>query len=143
MALHFFNQDHEQFDPGDTFRPFINGYAGGSHEEIIYIRNDSALRWFSNVRVSVVSGPYDAEGELGASGFSFKFMYGERRPTEAEWDSVESGAALELPDIGDVDAADTSSFVPFWLRCGVPGGTAAQINESFTIRLSCLPRLVN
>ncbi len=142
MAIEIYDEDQVVFTELDRFRPFINGYVGGSHEELIFFRNDDATKWFSNVTVSLITSLYDGDGELGESGISFKFIYGERRPTEAEWDIAISGQPISLPDIGTVDAADTSTYHPVWVRTYVPGGTVAGINDSFTIRINYLPRLV-
>jgi hypothetical protein len=142
MSLAIYDEDQIVFGGSDKFRPFVNGYPGGAHEEIIYIRNDDVTRWFTNVVLSVVASVYDADGELGSSGIGFKFIYGERRPTEAEWDVVKSGQPLTLPDIGTISLANTSTYHPCWIRVWVPGGTSAGIDDSFTLRLSFLPRLV-
>lgn len=142
MGLAFYDEDQVLLDGSDKFRPYVNGYLGGAHEEIIYLRNDDVSRWYTNITVSLVTTTYDGAGELGTSGYSFKFMYGERRPTEAEWDTVISGASLTIPDIGTTVAADTSTYHPVWIRVYVPGNTPASINETFSIRLSYFPRLV-
>ncbi len=125
-----------------TYRPVIDGFRGGKDESLFYLRNDDVTKWYTNITVSLISTSYDGAGELGFTGVSFKFIYGERRPTEAEWDAVESGASLMIPDIGTTALADTFTYHPFWVRVYIPGGTAADIIDSFEIRVYFLPRIV-
>lgn len=140
MGLALYNSDRESGTI--TYRPVIDGHRGGSDEALFYIRNDDVTKWYTNISVALVSTLYDGEGELGFTGISFKFIYGERRPTEAEWDSVESGASLDLPDIGSNSLADTYTYHPFWVRVYIPGNTAADIIDSFEIRVYYYPRVV-
>lgn len=141
MGLALYNS--EQVTSADmVFRPVINGRLGGSHEELFYLRNDDVTKWYSNVRIVLVSTAYDGLGELGSTGIGFKFMYGERQPTEAEWDTVPSGEGLLIPDIGTNDLADTYTYHPFWVRVFVPGNTGADIIESYDIRIYFYPRVV-
>lgn len=127
---------------GRPFRAVVNGFTGGSYEEQVYLRNDDVTAWYTNITVSASGSVYDTNGELGTSGISFKFMYGERRPTEAEWSYVISGTAIVIPDIGDNTLADTSTYHPIWVRIYLPGNTAANIIDTFSINVGFLPRVV-
>jgi hypothetical protein len=141
MNLFFYDEDQVLFG-GSPLRTLVNGHTGGSYEKKFYIRNTDVTRWYSNVTLSVVTDVYDALGESGTSGISIKFLYGETRPTEAEWDIVLSGEPLVLPDIGSNPLADTSTYHPIWIRVYVPGNTPADIIDSNTLRLSAVPRVV-
>lgn len=140
MAIAFYDADQILFSDTDSLRAYINGYRGGDHQSKIYLRNDDAAQWMTNIVLSLRISTYDGAGDLGTSGFSIKFLYGERQPTEAEWDIVLSGDSLALPNIGTTLAADISTYHPIWIRIYCPGNTSAQINESFTLRLNYLPR---
>lgn len=141
MGLAFYDED-QAVNTGQPLRAVINGHVGGAHEEVIYIRNDDVTKWYTNLAIGVSSTLYDSLGELGPSGISWKFMYGERRPTEAEWSSLLSGEPLQLPDIGTHDLADTSTFHPVWVRVYLPGNYSANIIDNYTINLTYLPRVV-
>jgi hypothetical protein len=130
------------FTGSQKFRPVIDGNLGGTHEEKIYIRNDSVTQYFIGITLALISTAYDGVGENGYSGIGFKFISGERRPTEAEWDEAVSGATITIPDIGTVDAADTYTYYPVWVRVYVPGNTDASVIENFILRLYYFPKIV-
>lgn len=141
MGLNFYDDTQTLF-AGSPLRSIHDGHLGGAHEEKIYVRNDDVTKYFTNVQLRLHSEPYDDSGEVGDSGWSVKFLYGERRPTEAEWDIVRSGEVLDLPDIGTVDLADTSTYHPVWVRVYCPGGVLAQTREVQELRLYRFVKMV-
>lgn len=143
MGLKLYDKDKAVYGTGSIFRSVIDGHRGGSFEEKIYLRNDDSGRWYSHLSVGVEGTIYDADGELGTSGISWKFIYGERRPTEAEWDLVHSGASVSLPDIGTIVAADTYTYHPIWVRIYIPGNSLADIIDGYSINIEYFPRLVS
>lgn len=125
------------FEHEDPLRMTHDGKLGGSYEQLIYIKNDDATLYYTNVSLSPVSSNYDdIASEWGETGFGLKLLYGERRPTETEWDQVKSGEAIMLPDIGTTDAADIANYFPVWVRTVCPGLTPAQIKTNLSIKLS-------
>lgn len=146
MALRFFNEDQETYaslTPSSTetsrqgpHRTFSDGRLGGAHEQLVYLRNDDASSYYTDLLLSYEQEIYNDSGEFGETGWGTKCAYGERRPTEAEWNEIRSGEPLALPDIGSTDAADTYTFHPVWIRVYCPGGQAAQIRENQRVRLS-------
>lgn len=142
MGLKLYNSEQEEFTGSTKFRPVIDGHLGGVHEEKIYVRNDNASLYYVGVMVSLITSAYDGAGENGYSGIGFKFIYGERRPTEAEWDEAISGESIYLPDIGTTAAADTYTYHPVWVRVYVPGNTSASVIENFIIRVYYFSKVV-
>lgn len=121
----------------DPMRTFHNGYLGGSHEELFYLRNDDAGNYYTNILLTPeLIGGYDNAGEFGLTGWGVKLMYGRRRPTEAEWDLVRSGDSIQVPDIGSSEAADTFTNHPVWARVYCPAGEAAKIKENMQISIT-------
>jgi hypothetical protein len=141
MGLAFYDDQKIAFGV-DPLRTFHDGHLGSVMEKLIYIRNDDAALYFTNVEVAYLTSQYQDVGEYGTSGWGVKYMYGQRRPTEAEWDLVRPGEALLLPDIGTTLAADISTYHPIWVRVVCPGNQAAQIREGQTVQLSFFSRLV-
>ena len=153
MALKLYNSDKTvygslptQSDSEDSrfgpARTHYDGRLGGPHEFIVYIRNDDPANYYTNLVLSYETELYGDIGELGDSGWGVKYMYGERRPTEAEWDEVRSGEPVVLPDIGTTEAADTYTYHPVWVRIYCPGDTAAQLRENQRLRISYYERKV-
>lgn len=142
MGLKIYNSDQVEYTGSLKFRPVVDGHLGGVHEEKIYIRNDSSSYYYTGVTIGLVTNGYDGAGENGFSGIGFKFIYGERRPTEAEWDEAVSGASVYLSDIGTSVAADTYTYHPVWVRVFVPGNSNADVLENFIIRTYFFTKIV-
>ena len=147
MGLAFYNSDKEIFTPSsvnglDKLRSFHDGHLGDTWEDVIYLRNDDPTKYFTNMVLYYLIDGYQDMGEFGDTGWGVKLMYGERQPTEAEWDLVKAGDPLSLPDIGNSDAADTSTYHPIWVRITCPGGQLAQIRQNQKLRLLRYPRVV-
>ncbi|MBM88225.1 MAG: hypothetical protein CMQ41_07575 [Gammaproteobacteria bacterium] len=137
VRLQILNADYESFE-NDPLRSFHNGHTGGSHEQLLFVRNQNPSKYYTNIVLSpVVIGVYDdTEGEFGTSGWGIKLLYGKRRPTEAEWDMVKSGAGIKIPNIGSSEAADTFTNHPVWVRIFCPGGEPAQIRENMQLHIT-------
>lgn len=135
MSLAIYDEGQDLLGPLSPVRTMHNGHLGGAAEHLLYVRNDDPANYYTGLQIGVVSDIYDAAGEAGDSGWSFKFMYGERRPTEAEWDVVRSGESVTIPDIGTTEAADMHTYHPIWLRVFVPGDTGAQYRPNYTVEL--------
>lgn len=114
-----------------------DGKLGGSWDTLIYIKNDDPTLYYVDVTLNPASTNYDdIIGEWGETGFGLKVLYGERRPTETEWDQVKNGEPINLPDIGSSEAADTANYFPCWTRMIVPGMTPAQLKTNISLELS-------
>lgn len=142
MGLGFYDSDKIAFGTTGKLRSFHDGFKGQTMEQIIYIRNDDVSRYYTNILVNYESEVYQDLGPFGTTGWGMKLMYGERRPTEAEWDLVRSIDPLSIPDIGSTDLADTNTYHPVWVRIICPGGEPAQIRESQQLTLAYFERVV-
>jgi hypothetical protein len=142
MSLAIYDEDQSLLGSSSPVRSIHNGHLGGACEKLLYVRNDDPANYYTGLHVGIVSDVYDAAGESGDSGWSFKFMYGERRPTEAEWDVVRSGEAVALPDIGSTAASDMHTYHPIWLRVFVPGDTGAQYRPNYTVKIKGITKKV-
>lgn len=138
-SLNIVNDEAARFGP---FRTFADGRLGGAYEQIIYLRNNDPTVYYTNVTVTYKCELYDDSGEYGNTGWSVKYLYGERRPTEAEWDNVRTAEPLSLPDIGTIDAADTYTYHPIWIRVYCPGNISATIRDNQRLLISYYDRKV-
>ena len=134
IKLYKDNMDPYSLDP---MRTFHNGYLGGAHEELIYLRNEDAGNYYTNIVLSPeLIGGYSNDVSFGLTGWGIKLMYGRRRPTEAEWDLVRSGDSIQIPDIGTTEAADTFTNHPVWVRVYCPAGESAKIKENMQVSIT-------
>jgi hypothetical protein len=146
MALRFFDAEQNAFDGLPILtteanrqgpaRSFSDGRLGGAHEQLTYLRNEDVTTYYTDLVLSFEQSLYNDSGAFGDTGWSVKYLYGERRPTEAEWDEIKSGEPLMIPDVGSTIAADTSTYHPIWIRIYCPGNTAAQLRDNQRVRLS-------
>lgn len=132
--LAFYDEDYQVFN-GEPLRTVHNGKPGGASEKLVFIRNDDPANYYTDLVVTYENDVQDDYGVLGSTGWSVKFLYGRRQPTEEEWDSVTAGQSIVLPNIGSTSAADTYTFHPIWIRVYCPGNAPAQIREGQSIRV--------
>lgn len=125
----------EQTDVSSIIRTIHNGKPGGADHRKLHIRNDDSSTYYTDLIAVYVNELNEDYGVLGSTGWSVKLLYGSRQPTESEWDSVQSGDSIELPDIGNTQAANTYTYFPFWIRVYCPGGSPAQVREGQEIRI--------
>ena len=138
MALKFYNADEELFSDEELLHFYADGTLGGASEKKIYIKNDNAAIYYTDLKLDINMTAFDDSGILGKTGWGIKLSYGERQPTEIEWAIKQSDVFLNLPDIGDEDAADTSTFHPIWVRIYVPGGETAHFRDNMELKLTFL-----
>jgi hypothetical protein len=141
--LKILDSEYESFEK-TPLRTFHNGHIGGLHEQLVFIRNEDPAKWYTNIQLAPeVIGGYDDSGSFGTSGWGIKLMYGRRRPTEEEWDIMKYGSVIQIPDIGSIEAADTFTNHPVWVRVYCPGNEAAQIRENMQLKLTYLVKEVD
>ena len=140
--LQLFKADYQSFED-EPMRSFHNGHVGDAHEQLFFIRNQNPSKYYTNVKVTpIFTGGYTDDGEFGSSGWGIKLMYGKRQPTNQEWDMIDSGASIFIPDIGTCEAADTFTNHPVWVRIYCPGGEDAQIRENMQLDITYYVREV-
>lgn len=129
-----------QYGPARTN---YDGRLGGAQEFLIFVRNNDASKYYTDVQLSIVeTTPDDSVGPYGDTGWSIKLLYGTRQPTEAEWDSAPNDPLLVLPDIGESGSANTATYFPVWVRIYAPGGIAAQLRSGQEIQLQAIEETV-
>lgn len=119
-------------------RTFHNGYSGEAFEDIFYIRNSDPATYYSDIYITPKFrlDYMNDSGINGNTGWSVKVLYGKSKPTREEWDQIEGGEELLIPDIGTEEAADNGTFHPVWYRVYCPGGIKAQIKENIYFEIS-------
>tara|TARA_Y100000310_G_C20286697_1_gene625208 strand:+ start:153 stop:611 length:459 start_codon:yes stop_codon:yes gene_type:complete len=134
--LQLLDDSYNSFEE-NPLRSFHNGHTGDSHEQLFFIRNQNPSKYYTNIKIAPawIAG-YEDKGEFGSTGWGIKLMYGKRRPTEEEWDLVKSGSTIQIPDIGTIEASDTFTNHPIWVRIYCPGGELAQIRENMQLQIN-------
>ncbi len=139
MALRIYLQpkDTTKFSiNGEHTAPFsvaIDGRASGAIEYQLYLRNDDIEYWYTDISVRPVgtaTWPVD-----GTRGYSWKLKEGFIKPTQKEWDMIESGNSITFSDIGVSSYGDIVSYLPFWVRVEIPKADKAYTVKDITIQI--------
>jgi hypothetical protein len=122
-------------DFGNPFITAIDGREGGTVERLLYVRNDSATYVYSGIFVQpvVLTGRNIVDG---TDGFYWKVKAGATQPTDQEWTTISGGVAIDIGDLGSAGAADTSTYLPFWLKQAVPAGVNVQSFTGTILRIT-------
>jgi len=113
-----------------------DGELGETVELKLFLRNGNDLEYYTNVTVTPESltVPNDVIGT--ASGWGVKLKRGQNRPTEAEWDAIDYGAAITFPDFGSAGNPDMTTYRAFWYRVECPAGASAQTKTNIVLTVS-------
>ena len=139
MSLGIYQQpkDTTEFSTGgEQTTPFsvaIDGREGGAIEYQLYLRNDDIEHWYTDISVRAVgttTWPVD-----GTRGYSWKLKEGFIKPTQKEWDVIESGNSITFSDIGTASYGDIVSYLPFWVRVEIPRTDRAYTVKDVTLQI--------
>lgn len=135
MALYFLDKDFVEID-NSPIRTSHDGYIGQADQVLFFIRNRNPSVYYRNISLTPkFRETYTSSENFDSSSWSVKLYYGTIQPSEDEWDKVFSGETLNIPDIGSIEAPDTFTNHPIWVRVYCPGNTEAQIKENIFLEL--------
>ena len=121
----------------NPFSLTIDGLAGGVIKRKIYLRNDDSLYYYENITVQPIDGGHNIVSGTGITeGFSWKLIAGDSEPLVEQWGQATAGASISLVDIGSAGNADTSTYLPFWVRVEAPPGATIDSYNTVTLRIS-------
>jgi hypothetical protein len=146
MGLKLYYKDTEdQFveisTDDDLSSPLMNVHDGKTGDIVttqLYLRNDDAAKWFSNIIVQPVDlvdpDPY---GDIAYSetGWGIKLSAGAAEPTSGEWEDIDWGNQINMSDIGSDLAADTTTYFPLWHLVTCPPNTEAQVKTDLVVNV--------
>lgn len=114
---------------GDFTSPFsltFDGRTGGVKEFRLYVRNDDAVSYYTDITVKVQDIGSEDIIDRPDDGFAWKLSAGDIQPTENDWNNIAPANTISLPDIGASGSPDISTFLPFWVYIQVPPGLDVQ-----------------
>lgn len=139
MSLAFFDENQDSIAGSLKFNH--DGRLGGNQQKLIYIQNQDALYYYTDITLQPEMTDADTWVAFTDTGWSCRVKYQQRQPTEAEWNLVESGAAVPITAIGTLSASDTN-FKPVWIRVYCPGGTLTGRRTDLRLNLRYNKQLV-
>jgi len=125
---------------GSFSNPFsvtADGVEGEAVETKVYLRNDSALYYYTGISVQPVDTGDDIVDGSGATlGYEWKLYAGDQQPTAEQWDLVAAGNSISLSNLGSAGTPDTSTYLPFWVRVKVPRWAPVRSYSGVQLRIT-------
>jgi len=146
MGLKLYYKKNDVFVPitlsGDLASPLVSIHDGKTGDEQtiqLYIRNDDSANWFSNIIVRPIdlidANPY---GDIihTETGWGVKLSAGAEEPTSGEWEDIDWGVSVNMPNIGTDSGADVATYNPFWYLITCPPNTDAKVKTDIVLNVS-------
>lgn len=118
----------------------IDGKIGGVIQHKLYVRNDDTDFWYSSTTITPVNTI--TPSLISSPGFSWKLIVGNTQPTDDQWAVVVGGNTISLANLGSGAGADTSTYLPFWLRVEIPRNTAVNTVLDTTLNINTNENLI-
>lgn len=142
----YYKDDDDQFvdvtidgDLDSPIQTIHDGKTGDIKTVQLYLRNDDATKWFSNIYIQ----PFDLEdanpyGDViyNETGWGVKLSPGAAQPTTGEWDDIDWGRYIIMSDIGSDSSADTTTYYPFWYLITCPPNEDVKIKTDIVLKVS-------
>lgn len=135
MSLIFLDKNLNELN-GSPLRSSHDGFTGSVEEVLFFIRNRRDSVFYRNIFITpMFDNDYFSYEDFEISKWSVKLAYGTMQPSEDEWDEIENGSAISIPDIGSIEGSDTFTNHPVWIRIYCPGLTKSQIKKNMFLQL--------
>ena len=146
MSLKLYYKEDDAFveitEAGDYTSPLTtvhDGKVGDIQTVQVYVRNDDATKWYSNIIVKPIdlinSGIYD-DVVYTETGWGVKLSAGSTEPTSGEWEDIDWGDQINIPNLGSDSVADIATYSPFWYLITCPPNTDAKIKTDIVLNIS-------
>jgi hypothetical protein len=116
----------EDGDHTSDFLASFNGRLGGVQEKQIFVRNDASDKYYENIALSMFSDETGSVYFDGSIGYVWKLYAGAVVPNELQWQAILPNNSISLADLGNNLLADTSTYLPVWVRIEVPKNQPVQ-----------------
>lgn len=107
----------------------------------LWLRNDSALHYYTGVRVSINIPGAAISPTVSPTGVVYQLVEGDIEPTVLEWKHTPYHNQISFVDVGALGSADTTTYYPFWLRTYVPGNSNIGRIQEANLRIEAIERV--
>jgi hypothetical protein len=146
MGLDLYYREDDQFvkitSDSDLTNPLEiihNGRTGDTVTTQLYLRNDDATKWFSNVLITptdlVGADPY-GDVIFTETGWGVKLSAGASEPTANEWEDIDWGNTITMSNVGTNSVPDTTTYSPLWHLETCPPNIEAQVKTDLVVTVS-------
>lgn len=146
LKLYHKNTDDEFIEisanENDDLDPLTSTHDGKTGSVVVkqlYINNDDASKWFSNIIINPIdtidANPY---GDVGydETGWGVKLSESINEPSESEWEDIHWGEQIDILNVGSESAPDITTYLPFWYLETCPPNEDAKIKTDIVINVS-------
>jgi hypothetical protein len=134
-----FSIEGEQLVPIQTTH---NGREGEIVEKLLFLRNDDATKYYTNITIDPTDSDSDDDTVLTDTGWGVRVNDGSLQPSEAQWQSVTPGDPINMVDIGVTTMADTTTYFPFYYRIEVPRNSRVQTKTDISLTIQAVENVV-
>lgn len=146
MALAIYKKPDPDTKVTET-NPFTltyDGRIGGAIDTRLYIRNDSSRFYYTDISVRVIDTVAPNFTNESIPKCYWKFAEKDVALSNAEWQLVQPANTLTITSaIGTSTLADTSLYLPFWVRVAFAPGFEIQTITNILLRVNATEKLVN
>lgn len=142
----YYKDENDQFVEASTDSDFEypivtthDGKKGDIKTIQLYMRNDDAAKWFSNIivlPVDTVGANPDGDVIYTETGWGVKLSQGASEPASGEWDDITYGAQISMDDIGSDGGSDTTTYFPLWYYITCPPNEDVAIKVDVVLEVS-------
>lgn len=118
----------------------LDGKIGGVFQKQLFVRNDNSTLWYSLTTLTAVNNITPAL--INSPGYSWKLSAGGTQPTDEQWAAITGGNTISLPNLGTASLANTSTYLPFWLRVEIPRNVPVQTILDTTLNITTDENLI-
>jgi hypothetical protein len=142
----YYKNENDQFiavSSGDDISSPIttihNGKTGDIKTMQLFLRNDDATKWFSNIiikPIDLVDANPNGDIYYSETGWGVKLSSGSSEPSTGEWEEIIWGEQISMDDIGEDAGADTTTYFPFWYYITCPPNEDVSIKTDIVLNVS-------
>ena len=137
----YYKDENDQFvevdsEAGVYITTTHDGKNGDVKVTQLYLRNDDASKWFSNILIKPYDliEPYDINYE--ETGWGVKLSEGSNELTSAEWENKQWAEQISMGSIGSDSSSDTTTYFSFWYYITCPPNEDVKIKTDIILDVS-------
>jgi hypothetical protein len=148
MGLNLYSKPDETgaFSSLSPFTVTFDGRTGGAIDTKIYLRNDHARRWYSDIEIEGVDTSTERLSMVteGVPGFFWKLAQSDRNLFPEEWDQVTKGNTLDVgSELGSDTFGDITTYLPVWVRVEIPANVSICTVKEIVLRVTAKENYVD
>jgi len=126
----------------NPFRVTFDGRTGGVVAQQVFVRNDDIRKSYLDISILAIDSLNENLVDGSTSGWEWKLASKSVPVTGEEWDTIDPGSTLTLPDIGSTTLPDIHTYLPVWVYVKIPRNQAVRNITDIVLRILATEILV-